>query len=475
MAASPRHFGGTRGKLLFILLAAACIRLYAASEPSLHAWDERYHAVVAKHLLDHPLTPMLYDPPVLPSDERDWHVNGVWLHKPPLALWLMAASLRLFGISELALRLPSVALSTLSVALTFLIGRRLFDERTGLLAAAFHTVNGLLVALASGRAPSDHVDTALVTFVELGVLLALQATDRPAPLLDLALGAVVGAAVLTKWYPGLLALPLWVFLFLCRRPQPAGILASLARILAAAAALVLPWTLHLLRVYPQLAFWEWHDAWAHLSETLAPPRGGAWFYLASMPKFFGELVYLPVAWLAIAAFQRRSPPLQLLLLWIAIPYAVFSLAVTKMPAYVMIAAPAVFLAEAWFWWELRDRTPEATGRVWRGGLLLVLAVLPARYLLRPGGPFTLDHRRPAWAERLIALREQLPPQRVVLFGVPQPIEAMFYLPCIAYDTQPTAGQAESLLRRGYAVLVYDAETGGLARRVGSLDPRPPTK
>src|SRR5262245_6295197 len=98
--------------LVCILTAGAAVRVYAASERSLHEWDEQYHALVAKHLIDHPLTPTLYEDPVLPFDYRSWVANHVWLHKPPVALWLMAGSLRVFGLDELALRLPSVLLST---------------------------------------------------------------------------------------------------------------------------------------------------------------------------------------------------------------------------------------------------------------------------------------------------------------------------------------------------------------------------
>src|SRR5215204_2236696 len=152
-----------------IVLAALIIRVDASYQRSLHPWDERYHALVAKHLLTDPLRPTLYRAPLLPYDVHDWTANHVWLHKPPGALWLMAASMRMFGVTELALRAPSLVLSTTAVFLTFLIGRRLFDERVGVLAAGFHAVNGFLVALASGRRVADHVDTALIVSVELGI------------------------------------------------------------------------------------------------------------------------------------------------------------------------------------------------------------------------------------------------------------------------------------------------------------------
>ncbi len=46
-------------------------------------------------------------------------------------LWQMALSLRIFGVSEWALRIPSVLMSALLVFPIFNIGQHFFDERTG--------------------------------------------------------------------------------------------------------------------------------------------------------------------------------------------------------------------------------------------------------------------------------------------------------------------------------------------------------
>ncbi|MFT5169209.1 MAG: hypothetical protein ACI8P3_004457 [Saprospiraceae bacterium] len=45
--------------ILLILLCGFLLRLYVAGDFYLHDWDERYHAVVAKNLMDHPLKPTL--------------------------------------------------------------------------------------------------------------------------------------------------------------------------------------------------------------------------------------------------------------------------------------------------------------------------------------------------------------------------------------------------------------------------------
>jgi 4-amino-4-deoxy-L-arabinose transferase len=153
-----------------IALGALLVRGYAGADLALHPWDERYHALVAKNLIAHPLTPTLRVDPILEYDYRNWASNHVWLHKPPLALWMQAASMRVFGVHEWPMRLPSLLFSTGAVLATYALGRLLISPPVGLVAAAFHAVHGFSVDLAAGRRATDHVDTLLLFTVESGFL-----------------------------------------------------------------------------------------------------------------------------------------------------------------------------------------------------------------------------------------------------------------------------------------------------------------
>src|SRR5687768_9021004 len=70
--------------IFLLLFCGFLLRIYASGDSFLHEWDERYHAVVAKNLIQHPLTPTLYKDPALPYDYRDWSANHIWVHKQPL-------------------------------------------------------------------------------------------------------------------------------------------------------------------------------------------------------------------------------------------------------------------------------------------------------------------------------------------------------------------------------------------------------
>ena len=157
--------------LCLIIALGFLVRLFVSCDFYLHEWDERYHALVAKNLIDNPLKPLLYAHPILPYDYTQWASNHVWLHKQPFALWMMALSLKIFGIHELALRLPSILVSTCSICLTFQIAKRLFNQKIALIAAFLHSINGLLIELVGGRAATDHIDVFFCFLVELSVYL----------------------------------------------------------------------------------------------------------------------------------------------------------------------------------------------------------------------------------------------------------------------------------------------------------------
>ena len=168
----------TRNAIAAIIFAGFILRIFMASDPFLHHWDERYHALVAKHLIETPFTPRLYAEALLEYDYRAWNRNYIWLHKQPLPMWTMALSMKCFGVNLWALRLPSVLLSTIAIGLTFLIGKRLFNRKIGLLAAFFISINGLILELTGGQITTDHTDIFFFFFITLGGYFAIAAKDK---------------------------------------------------------------------------------------------------------------------------------------------------------------------------------------------------------------------------------------------------------------------------------------------------------
>src|SRR5438876_677505 len=76
---------------------------------------------------------------------RSWHAfffgafepgGSVSVDKPPVDLWLQVASVKLFGFTPTALKLPQALAGTLSVPLLYHVVRRGFGRGAGLVAAA---------------------------------------------------------------------------------------------------------------------------------------------------------------------------------------------------------------------------------------------------------------------------------------------------------------------------------------------------
>jgi 4-amino-4-deoxy-L-arabinose transferase len=451
--------GHERGAALLVVLAALALRALAASDAFLHEWDERYHALVAKNLRDHPAVPTLYEDPPLPYDARDWMRNHVWLHKQPLALWLMAGSMSLFGVTEWAARLPSVLLAGLAVWLTFLIGRRVGGARVGLLAAALHAANGFLVDLAAGRASTDHVDATFLVLIEVAAWLAVRGGRRWA-WTALGIGAAIGLSGLAKSPIGALVVVAWAPI-VWKEHGAWRTLASGAIAAAAAVAVFLPWQLWIHSEFPTEASYEAVETLAHLTRVFHGHEGGPHYHLALFLRYFGEVSILGVAWFGWHAWRTRDPRALGIFLWWLVTYAFFSAVATKMPAYPMGAAPAAVVMVAAAWWWLRDRVGAAVG--WRkaaGAVVLAAAVLlPVRYTLERLHIFGGWEPRPAWAEayRRAGMTLDGKGRRVVVFGVARPIELMFYAPVTAYRRTPTPADLATLRERGFEVVQLGEE------------------
>jgi 4-amino-4-deoxy-L-arabinose transferase len=444
-------------RLALIVVAALLIRLDPARQSSLHAWDEQFHAVVAKNLIAHPWMPTLYERPLVAPDVGMWPEGHVWLHKPPFAMWLMALSMSGLGVSALAMRLPSVLLSTLGVVLTFIVGRRVFNQRIGLLAASFQAVNGLLVALASGRRVAEHVDTALITLIQIGMCAAIAWPPARRRWVGAAIaGAAMGAAFLTKSFPALLIVGVAAVAWFDRRSL-ASLGARLGILLAAAIAVAAPWTIHAAVHYPVESQASTAYALLHLT-TVVEGHGGVWWsYLKMMPEYFGELIYIPAIWFVVKACGRDADQLQRgLLAWFAAPYLIFSLVPTKLPGFVAIGAPALFVIQAAFWFRLRDGFSGAAGirRAVLGVGLVLLLILPARYLLEKTGSFERRDRWPAAIAGLKSLDQELGSADAVIFNMPHALEAMFYTRFTAYARMPRPDEIAAAQQQARPIVIF---------------------
>ncbi|MCQ3973961.1 MAG: hypothetical protein DPW09_10990 [Anaerolineae bacterium] len=107
--------------------------------------------------------------------------------KPPLFLYILAGTTRLLGPTETAARIPSLLATAISVLLTFGLGRKLYGEVVGLVAAWLMALSPFTLLFA----PTAFTDPLLVVLVLAACLAA--AHGRP-----VWAGIMTGLAVATK-------------------------------------------------------------------------------------------------------------------------------------------------------------------------------------------------------------------------------------------------------------------------------------
>jgi len=419
--------------LALLLLGGLILRVFIASDPVLHPWDERYHALVAKNLMSDFLKPVLYKTPLLPYDYTNWTENHIWLHKQPLSLWLISLSLKLFGTNAFAVRIPSIIFSTLGILLIYDLTRRLYDARTAYIAAFLFAINGLILELTGGRTATDHPDVHFLFYTLLGAWGIVKYHQTGKTGYCLLIGAALGAAILTKWLSALLLVPLWLVLAYYgnsgsapTRKQIGSLLVHLVLIIFTATAIALPWQLYIMHRFPAEAAWEYAYNSRHFNEALENHSGGFFYHFDKLRIIYGELIYLPVAIFTYKVVKRQYHQRGwFLFIWFWLPFLFFSIAKTKMPAYTLIASPAIFIITALSFREWMDYASQH--RKWKPLLIaasIALIALPVRYSLERLKPFS----QPDVPERLkreIAAARALE-RGTVLLNAQYPVECMFY-------------------------------------------------
>jgi 4-amino-4-deoxy-L-arabinose transferase-like glycosyltransferase len=442
--------------LIGILIGGLLLRLGVSTDPFLHCWDERYHALVAKHLMSRPFFPTLYETPLLPYDYRTWTGNYIWLHKQPLPLWGMALSMKLFGINEFAVRIPSILLSTASIYLTFRIAKAFTQsDRISLLAAFLHAINGLIIEITGGRVATDHIDLFFLFFIELGVFFACRYMNKQTLLNCFLIGISIGLAILCKWLTALIVVPIWLIISF-QRQHVYRTAFHLFVILLSAVVIFLPWELYIHSRFPLEASWEAASYSKHVTQVLNQQSGGYFYFAEKVAIVFNEFFPLIIGWHIYALIKKKYNAYTVsLLVWFFIPVIFFSIAKTKMQAYILFTGPALFILTAMFVYDISRLTIKNKADIWiRNGLIFFTIALPLRYSLERLKLFQKQNPQEiAITQRIKKLNNSTISDKTVIFNDPNYIETMFYTNFTSYEHKPSDPDIALLKNNGYGIFV----------------------
>ena len=318
-------------------------------------------------------------------------LGRAFLDKPIFYFWAQAASIRLLGANETAVRLPGLLLGLLGAGTTGLLAWRLFNRQTGLIAGILYATTILPTALAQA---ASH-DVALVPWVNLTLLLLWEANHaarrRTTAGCLLAAGVCLGLSVLTKGLMGVAVVVIayggYVLLSTGGKHFRRN-LAQAALLLAVAAVVAAPWYLAVESRNPGFLRYYFLDRHFLGLATDTQPHSNQprWYYL---PILLGGglpwIGYILVLARRGAVFSLLTSPISMLCAWL-IGWTVFlSFAQSKLATYLWPAFPPVAILAAVVWarfidGRLSDVARQRFARTfvwssWGGPLVLPAAVL----------------------------------------------------------------------------------------------------
>ncbi|WP_407709784.1 ArnT family glycosyltransferase [Arthrobacter nitrophenolicus] len=136
--------------------------------------------------------------------------NAITVDKPPLSIWVMALSARLFGLNSWSILLPQAFMGVLTAFLLYISVRKRFGAAAGLLAATLMAVTPVSTVMFRYNNPD-----ALLVLIMVGIALSvLKAIDAKRPVWLILAGVLVGAGFLTKQLQICLVIPALVATYL---------------------------------------------------------------------------------------------------------------------------------------------------------------------------------------------------------------------------------------------------------------------
>jgi len=372
-----RHF--TAFACLVLALAAFNLTFRLGSE-FLTEWDESLYATAASEAVDagHWIGTTM-------EGELDYYNT-----KPPLNVWLIALTFKVFGKSLIALRLISVVAAWLTVFVLLVWGRRSRGPVVALVAGLVLATSFGFIHIHAGR--SANTD-ALFTLIVLLTVVTLWAEPR-SRWARVWLGPLLAAAFLLRGMAVLMPLGIVAVVWTLRRPK---LDRALAPTLVAAILCVVPvgaWMIARYRV-DQWQFLDrlfFYDFVARTTNVIEDHPGGLFYYLNILQKhqfdwLFLGLVALLLAPLSWATLRRSSSRWRehgfavLMIAWAGVTLIEPTLMRTKLPWYLNTFYPAFAIGIAWLVVHALSgagTTPQWRRRALAGAFLVAFAVAESK-------------------------------------------------------------------------------------------------
>ncbi|MGX1617194.1 ArnT family glycosyltransferase [Micromonospora chalcea] len=161
--------------------------------------------------------------------------NSITVDKTPASLWLMALSVRIFGLSSWSILVPQALLGVASVGVLYATVRRWYGPAAGLLAGAVLALTPVATLMFRFNNP----DALLVFLLVAAAYATVRAVETASTRWIALTGVLVGFGFLTKMLQAFLVIPVFAGVYLLTAPTGLGrrirqlLLAGLAVVVSA--------------------------------------------------------------------------------------------------------------------------------------------------------------------------------------------------------------------------------------------------
>ena len=233
-AGSPRW---ERPTLLMLLAATAVLYLWNLGASG---WANAYYSAAAQ------------------AGSQSWKAlffassdaaNSITVDKPPVSLWVMGLSARIFGVSSWSILVPQALMGVAAVGVLYASVRRTFGPAAALIAGTVLATTPVATLMFRFNNP----DALLVLLLVVAAYAVVRAQEKASTRWLVAAGALVGFAFLTKMLQALLVVPAFGLVYLIAAPTT--LWRRVRQLAAALAALVASagWYIALVELVPASA------------------------------------------------------------------------------------------------------------------------------------------------------------------------------------------------------------------------------
>lgn len=449
--------------VIFLSLTAVCIFSFAALlDPFLNLWDERFHALASKNLMNHPLMPTLYDDPVVDMAYDRWDRYHIWLHKQPLFLWQIALSFKFFGVSEFSLRLPNIILGTVLVIVTYRSGKLLVNKNVAYISSILVISTVYILELIAGRQELEHNDFTFLAYISLSIWAFIEYHYSYKKYWIYLIGLFSGFAILCKWLVGLLVYFGWGIMRILQKKIKISENKDFIISLVITLLIASPWQILTFIWYPEEAASAYRFNAIHFNTPLEGHGGDFWYHLNMFNTIYGKIASFIIIPGFIVLYKKNKDKIILnsLLSMVIVVYLFFSLAATKMPSFTIVVSMIIFIAFASLFYHIIELingffTQNTIKSLIFGVFLISIVIFNFDiYFLKE------KHTDNSYSSNLSHNKQIFQslelPSNTVLFNVKgrHYIEAMFYTGLPAYNFIPSFEQYQDVKNKGRIAAIF---------------------